>query len=186
MTLRAIGIDTALVIIDLQQGTAKNPFIHPIAGVIENASKLVTVFRRHQLPVVFVTFRPNARPSRNGSVKTEGQEAPVDFLSPLPGLHPVPGDILIEKTTWSGFAGTELDPILKERGITRLVLVGVATSIGIESSARAAYDLGYGLVVVSDAITDLRRETHDNSLERVFPILAEIGLTVDVIGAFED
>ncbi|MGV1768420.1 isochorismatase family cysteine hydrolase [Rhizobium rhizogenes] len=186
MTLHAIGIDTALVIIDLQQGTAKNPFIHPITGVIENASKLVTVFRRHQLPVVFVTFRPNARPKRNGSVAAGGQEAPVDFLSPLPALHPASEDIVIEKTTWSAFAGTELDPLLKERGITRLVLVGVATSIGIESSARAAYDLGYGLVVVSDAITDLRRETHDNSLERVFPILAEIGLTVDVIGAFED
>ncbi|MET0860021.1 MAG: isochorismatase family protein, partial [Microbacterium sp.] len=70
-----------------------------------------------------------------------------------------------------------------ERGVTQVVLAGVATSFGVESTARGAYDLGYNVVVATDAITDLRMESHDASVTRVFPVLALTGSTAEIIAA---
>ena len=90
---------------------------------------------------------------------------------------------MVTKRTWSAFAGTRLDELLRARDVTQLVIVGVATSFGVESTARDAYDAGFNLTFAVDAITDLRAESHDHSLARVFPVLAETGSTADVLAA---
>ncbi|MCX4635198.1 isochorismatase family protein [Streptomyces platensis] len=79
-----------------------------------------------------------------------------------------------------GAHGTDLDRELRERGVTQIVLGGIATSIGVESTARAAYEHGYHVTLATDAMTDLDADAHRNSVQRVFPRLGETG-TADAI-----
>jgi nicotinamidase-related amidase len=80
-----------------------------------------------------------------------------------------------------GFLETGLHDYLRERGATQIVLAGIATSIGVESTARSAYDLGYNVALVVDAMTDRDPETHRNSVEKIFPRLGEAAKTEDVL-----
>ena len=156
---------SALIVVDLQQGTARNPFVMPADVVAERAGELATAFRDRGLPVVIATF------------ELDRDDEPAFFGEPLSTLAVRADDLRVARPGWSAFAGTDLDAQLRARGVTGLVLAGVATSIGVESTARAAHDLGYELVVASDAVTDLRAETHENSLERVFPLIAKVATT---------
>jgi nicotinamidase-related amidase len=74
-----------------------------------------------------------------------------------------------------------LDAYLRQRGVTEILLVGIATSIGVESTARSAYDLGYNVALVVDAMTDRDAEAHRNSIEKIFPRLRETAKTEDVL-----
>jgi nicotinamidase-related amidase len=82
---------------------------------------------------------------------------------------------------WGAFHGTDLDVQLRRRGVTQIVLAGVATSIGVESTARAAYEHGYNVTLATDAMTDLSADAHQNSLTRIFPRLGETGITNDIL-----
>ena len=85
------------------------------------------------------------------------------------------------KHTWGAFAGTNLDSDLKARGVTQVVLAGVATGTGVESTARQAYEHGFHVTLALDAMTDTRPEAHDYSLAHVFPRLGETGTTQQII-----
>jgi nicotinamidase-related amidase len=87
----------------------------------------------------------------------------------------------VSKRTWGAFTGTGLDDYLKFAGVTQVVVCGVATSIGVESTARQAHELGFNVTLAVDAMTDLSAEAHANSLERIFPRLGETGTTRDVL-----
>jgi nicotinamidase-related amidase len=173
--------NTALVVVDLQRGTAGNPFVSPVDAVAEHAVELTAAFRRHRLPVVIATFAL----SRPGADGQPSREEPDGFREPLAVLDVQSDDIRVARTAWSTFSGTGLDKILRDHGITRLVLTGVATSIGVESTARDAHDLGYELVIASDAVTDLRSETHENSIQRIFPMMAEVATTGEILAALD-
>jgi nicotinamidase-related amidase len=79
------------------------------------------------------------------------------------------------------FYGTGLERILRRRGVTQVFVAGVATSLGVESTARQAFDHGYNVVLVTDAMTDLDAEMHRNAVEKVFPRIGERSLTADVV-----
>ena len=79
------------------------------------------------------------------------------------------------------FIGTSLDEYLRERGVTQVFLAGIATSSGVEATARSAYDLGYNVVLVVDAMTDRDPEAHRHSVEKVFPRLGETTTTDEVL-----
>jgi nicotinamidase-related amidase len=181
MTLTTPLTDTALVVVDLQQGTAGYPFFSPIAAVTEHAGELIASFRGHGLPVVIATFAA----SRPGADGLPSREEPNGFREPLAVLDVQPGDLRVTRPAWSAFSGTDLDKMLRDHGITRLVLSGVATSIGVESTAREAHDLGYELVIASDAVTDLRAETHENSIQRIFPMIAQVATTGEILAALD-
>lgn len=172
---------TALVIVDLQKGTSGNPFFLPVDGVAERAGELAAAFRRHGLPVVVATFAL----SRAGSEDQPGRAEPEGFREPLAVLGVQADDLRVTRPAWSAFSGTRLNETLRDRGIARLVLTGVATSIGVESTSREARDLGYELVIASDAVTDLRAETHDNSIQRIFPMMAEVATTAEILDALD-
>jgi len=87
----------------------------------------------------------------------------------------------VTKRNWGAFYGTDLDLQLRRRGVTQVVLAGIATSIGVESTARAAHEHGYQVTLATDAMTDLDPEAHRNSIERIFPRLGERGTTDEVI-----
>ncbi len=79
--------------------------------------------------------------------------------------------------------GTELDVELRRRKVTGIVLAGISTSIGVESTARAANERGYELTIVTDAITDTDEGAHLNSLRAIFPQIAELATTEEVLTA---
>jgi nicotinamidase-related amidase len=71
--------------------------------------------------------------------------------------------------------------MLHQRGVTQIVLTGVATSAGVESTARSAHDLGYHVTLVVDAMTDRDSASHTHCVEKIFPRLGETAKTEDVL-----
>ena len=98
---------------------------------------------------------------------------PQGFADLAPGLAE-PGDILITKSTWGAFFGTDLDAELKRRGVRSIVLGGVATHIGVEATARQAWELGYELVIARDVTTSMGIEPHEATMRHIFPRIARV------------
>ncbi|TCC21980.1 isochorismatase family protein [Kribbella speibonae] len=188
MPVTTLDPKTALVVIDLQNGVAVLPGApHPTADVIGRTVELADAFRKHDLPVVLVrvsfaadgadrlTGRTEQSPRSGGGTPPPGADQIVDQLAG----HAE--DIVVTKRNWGAFHGTDLDVHLRRRGITQIVLTGVATSIGVESTARAAYEHGYHVTLATDAMTDLNASAHENSLHWVFPRLGETGSTAEIL-----
>ncbi|MFT4122356.1 MAG: isochorismatase family cysteine hydrolase [Microbacteriaceae bacterium] len=181
MPITTLDPATALLVIDLQKGTTAAQTAHPIEGVIGNAARLAAAFRERRLPVVLIRYDPSQAPTGRAELGGGLSDLPPDFAEFVAGLQPASGDLVVTKGPWSAFAGTGLQEELAARGVTQVVLCGVATSFGVESTARAAYDLGYNVTIVTDAITDRFPDAHDRSVTGVFRILGETGVTDDVI-----
>ncbi|WP_406069384.1 hydrolase [Streptomyces sp. NBC_01020] len=186
MTVTTLDPKSALVVIDLQNGVMAVPGDPYTTGdVLTRTVELADAFRSRGLPVVLVrvTF------AADGSDRTPGRTD-----TPSPGYTPPAGwdhvvdaltghdqDITVTKRNWSAFYGTDLDMQLRRRGVTQIVLTGVATSIGVESTARAAHEHGYHVTVATDAVTDSDGAAHRNSVEKIFPRIAETGTSSDIL-----
>ena len=183
MTITTLDPKTALIVVDLQKGILGYPTAHPIDAVVAAASALCTAFRRRGLPVVLVNVKGGAPGRAEQSRSMAG--LPPDWADLAPELDEQPVDLLITKRTWGAFTNTDLEVQLKARGITQVVITGVATSIGVESTARFAHELGFNVTLALDAITDMSQEAHDNSVTRIFPRLGETGSSRDIIAQLE-
>ncbi len=183
MAVTALDPKTALVVIDLQKGLAGLPTVHPFARIVAQAGALADSFRRHSLPVVLVNVAGGA-PGRTDRVPNFGT-LPPDWTELVPELNRQPQDHTVTKRSWGAFTNTGLEVHLKKLGVTQLVIVGVATSIGVESTARNAYELGFNVTIAVDAITDLNTDAHENSVTRIFPRLSEIGTTQEILDLLE-
>ena len=91
------------------------------------------------------------------------------------------GDLVVTKRNWGAFHGTDLDVLLRRRGVTQVVLTGIATSAGVESTARAAHEHGYHVTLVTDAMADRDPQIHAHSIGQIFPRLGETGTTDEVL-----
>lgn len=187
MPVTIIEPTSALILIDLQRGIVGAPTTPvPIDTVIANARDLAAAFRTHNLAVVLVNVTGGA-PGRTDEHQKRvaaqaGRPARVEGWTELSDdLDPQPTDHRITKTTWGAFTGTSLNEHLTALGVTQVLLGGVATSIGVESTARHAHELGYHVVVATDAISDRDAEAHENSVSRVFPRLGETGTSKDIL-----
>jgi nicotinamidase-related amidase len=173
----------ALVVIDLQTGILGQPTAHPIDRIVANSARLATAFRAAGLPVVLVNVEGTA-PGRTERGKATGrigaQTIPAQATVLLPELDQQPTDITVTKRTLGAFGSTDLDARLREAGATQIVLTGVSTTSGVESTARSAYELGYHVAFVTDAMTDVA-EAHDASIAHQFPKLGELGTTDEVL-----
>ena len=110
------------------------------------------------------------------------QSAPPAAYSEFPeDFPPHPGDIVVVKRHWGAFTGTELDLQLRRRGVTQIVLAGISTSIGVESTARSAWENSYNLIFAEDAITDVDAASHAHTFTKIFPHLGEIAATGQII-----
>lgn len=179
MALTTLDPRTALVVIDLQKGITGLPTAHPADDVVKNAATLAAEFRGHGLPVVLVNVTGGA-PGRTEAGGAGGGERPADWAQLREELGAAPEDVLVTKKTWGAFHGTGLDMELRRRGVTQIVLAGIATSIGVESTARAAHEHGYHVTVAIDAVTDMDGDAHLNAVRKVFPRLGETGTTDEV------
>jgi len=179
---------TALVVIDLQEGIL--PFAggpHTAQDVVARSAKLAEKFRASGSPVVMV---------RVGWSKdfAEALKQPVDMQLPAHALpdnwwqYPAElgkrdSDIEVTKRQWGAFYGTDLELQLRRRGIDTIVLCGISTNIGVESTARNAWELGFNLVIVEDACSAASREQHQSSMTHIFPRIARVRSTEELISA---
>jgi nicotinamidase-related amidase len=179
MAITALDKGTALIVIDLQNGIVALPVTPPVGEVTARAGALAAAFREHDLPVVLVTVMGVA-PGRAEQARRLG-ELPADWADLIPKLNRQPSDLLVTKRTWGAFTHTDLEAQLRARAVTQVVLAGIATSIGVESTARQAYELGFNVTLAVDAMADLNADAHHNTITRIFPRLGETGTTQAVI-----
>jgi nicotinamidase-related amidase len=179
MALTTLDPKTALVVIDLQKGIVAYPTVHPIDEVVKRAAALADAFRRQGLPVVLVNVDGGA-PGRTERARPPA-EFPVGWTDIIPELNQQPQDHVVTKRTWGAFTNTDLEAHLKRLGVTQVVIAGVSSSAGVESTARQAYELGFNVTLAVDAMTDMNLDAHTNSVTRIFPKLGETGTTREII-----
>lgn len=177
---------TALVLIDLQQGILGYT-LAPITGteLLARGQALAGRFRAAGATVVLVNVafsadgRDALRPQVDEPQALPKGGFPAGWSEFPPGLMQ-PGDLLITKRQWGAFHGTELDLQLRRRGIRTIVLGGVSTQIGVESTARQAYEHGYELLIVKDATASSVAEGHDMSMKHILPRLSRLVQSSDI------
>lgn len=179
MAVTTLDAKTALVVIDLQKGLVALPTAHPADEVVKRASAMADAFRRHGLPIVLVNVMGGA-PGRTEQARSLG-ELPTGWTDIVPDLNQQPEDHMVTKRTWGAFTNTDLEEHLKKLGVTQVVIAGVATSIGVESTARQAHEHGFNVTLAVDAMTDTSIDAHINSITRIFPRLGETSTTQEII-----
>ncbi|MDX6247069.1 MAG: hypothetical protein QOF10_429 [Kribbellaceae bacterium] len=185
MALSTLDEHTALVVIDLQNSVAALPTApYSTTEVIARTAELADAFRARQLPVFLVRVSATAQtmaPGRIEYVRPGAGASPEGGDQIVPELAGHPEDVIVTKRNWGAFYGTDLDLLLRRRGITQIVLTGVATSFGVDTTARGAYEHGYNVTLATDAMSDLDAAGHEHTLLRVFPRLGESGTTSEVL-----
>jgi nicotinamidase-related amidase len=175
---------TALVLIDLNHlilGLNTAPYT-PVQ-VVEKSKKLAEAFRAAGARVVYVTrdrdnslHPPADQPFNLGEIPAIASE-----IAPSAGFQP--GDLLVIKRHWGAFAGTDLEQQLKSRGIDTVVLTGISTNGGVESTVRQGTGLGFAFVAVEDACSSLNAEHHRFAFENIFPRLTRVRSTDEVLAS---
>jgi nicotinamidase-related amidase len=181
MTLSTLDQKTALIVIDLQNAILAYPVAHPNTEVIARAAELAAAFRSHGLPVVLVNAAGGAPGRTEAPPRAAVGERPANALDIVPELGQSATDHLVTKRTWGAFTGTDLDEYLGREGVTQVVVCGIATSAGVESTARHAHENGYNVTLATDAMTDRSVEAHDYVVTQVFPRIGETGTTAEII-----
>ncbi len=178
---------TALVVIDLQKGIAGQPTQpHSSQEVVRNAARLVTAFRKNRMPVFLVhvvstpetmlKMKSDATFSRTGPM-------PPDWSEFIPEIAPIDSDIVIGKKQWGAFYGTDLELQLRRRGMDTMVLCGIATDYGVESTARFAYEFGFQQVFAEDAMSSMSAEQHHAAINFIFRRMGRVRTTDEILGA---
>ncbi|MGD1037722.1 MAG: hydrolase [Roseiarcus sp.] len=178
----------ALVLIDLQKGVLAMPIApHSAAEVIENSARLGARLKQAGGVVapVHVAFSPDGADRLRQAVDASFPSAPrpADWSDLAPEIARLPADFVIVKRQWGAFYGTELDLQLRRRGVDTIVLTGVATNFGVESTAREAWQCGYSVVVAEDAVGSVSEAMHRFSIENVLPRIARIRSTAEILAA---
>jgi nicotinamidase-related amidase len=182
---------TALVLVDLQYGiVSMNVAPQPSAQVVERAKSLAQAFRAAGSPVVLVTVgsSPDGKDALAPLLDTPPAAAaqrPANWSTPVAELEPQDSDIRILKRQWGAFYGTDLDLQLRRRGIRTIVLAGISTNVGVESTARDAFERGYNQVFVADAMASPSAEAHANTLKVTFPRIGRTRTTEEVLAAVQ-
>ena len=179
---------TALVVIDIQKGIAgmaRQLAPHSAQEVVGNVAKLVGKFRSAgaQVFLVHVTSvdgKDMLSPLTDQGSQWQG-ERPADWADFMDEITPMGSDIVITKRQWGAFYGTELDLQLRRRGINTIVLCGISTNIGVETTAREAYQHGYNQVFATDAMAAMTEEEHNAALKFIFPRIGRLRTTEQVL-----
>jgi nicotinamidase-related amidase len=176
---------TALVVIDLQKGIAAMPGRpHTAQEVISNSARLVKTFRDNKMPVFLVHVQGSKETMLN--VKSDESfsrpaNMPLDWADFIDEIAPTPTDVVITKRQWGAFYGTDLDLQLRRRGIDTIVLCGIATDYGVESTARFAYEYGYQQIFAEDAMTSRSDEQHNAAVNFVLKRMGRVRKTEEIL-----
>ncbi|CDG83872.1 isochorismatase family protein [Janthinobacterium agaricidamnosum] len=176
---------TALVLIDLQHSNvARELAPHSAQQVLDHSVQLAAAMRRRGGTVVYVRVLVKELLHLPADVALSRPPSapplPENAAELVPQAGYQPGDIVIAKRQWGAFQGTDLDQQLRRRGIGTIILTGIATNFGIESTARAAADQGYAVIFAEDAMTSLRADLHEFSIKNVFPFIGKVRSSADL------
>lgn len=185
MTISAIDFRTALIAVDLQMGILRMAQYQQSEIVVKNTIKLAQAFHAHRLPVIWVTAL--GLPPGRSDHPFPDNKIPDDFATLDPRL-PIDGDydLCIAKKSLSALSSDNVMTFLRTKGITQVVIAGLATGMGIESTARAAFDNGYNVSIAIDAVTDPLPEREHYSFKYTLPLFSESGSTTDIIGFLQN
>ena len=193
MSLTLVPASTALVLIDLQNGILASPLApHDRDTVTKNGLALAQRFLDHKAPVVLVNVdfaqdyadRPPGVTDQPMQLPPGG--FPAGWADIMPEFDALPGTLRVTKRQWGAFHGTELDVQLRRRGVTTIVLAGVSTAIGVEQTAREAWQNAYSVVIAEDACAaggPGGAEMHENSVTRLLPRIARVRSTAEILAA---
>jgi nicotinamidase-related amidase len=192
MDLTLMPARTALVVIDLQRGiVAGGAGPNAASDVVAHAAALAAALRAAGGTVILVHVTRSAdgkdglHPQTDTAPWQRGPSPAADWAEIVPELGPAPGDVVIAKHQWGAFYGTDLDLQLRRRGIDTILLAGISTNAGVESTARDAYERGYEQVFVEDAMAARNPEEHANTVRTVFPRIGRVRSTAEVLAALE-
>ena len=183
MPLTQLDSSPALIVIDLQKMVVGFPLAHPVAEIVERSAQLAREFRKQGFPVILVNVAGRA-PGRADN--RFNFSPPPDWTELVPELDRQPEDYTVTKLQVGAFYGTALELILRRHGVTQVFLTGIATTGGVESTARSAQDHGYNVVLVVDAMTDRDADTHRLTVEKIFPRIGETTTTDDVLKRLQE
>lgn len=186
-----MNIDTkksALIVIDLQKGIVQRTSApHSSAEVVKNASKIAEKFRSHNMVVflVRVTFSKNGKDRLDPMIDNPQPfgSLPENWDEIVQEIGPKSGDYIITKRQWGAFYGTDLQLQLQRRGIKTIILTGISTNFGVESTARTAYELGYDQIFIEDAMSSFSEEAHKFPVTMIFPRIGIIRTTQQLLEA---
>jgi nicotinamidase-related amidase len=181
---------TAIVVIDLQKGiTSRETQPYSSKDVIKNTAQLLEVFRKNNMPVFLVRVSTSFDSKDRINVATDitwsggtGQ-MPADWSEIVPELMSQTSDFIITKKQWGAFYGTDLDLQLRRRKIDTIVLCGISTNIGVESTARFAYEYNYNQIFAEDAMSAMSKEEHEYSTTKLFPRIGLVKKTKEILDA---
>ena len=182
---------TALVVIDVQRGIfTLDRKLEPntVSQVVSNVSKLVAKFRDSGMPVFLVHVtsvdgRDMLHPLTDQQSPWGSAPRPADWAEFVEEIKPTNKDIVIAKRQWGAFYGTELDLQLRRRKIETIVLCGVSTNIGVETTARDAYQRGYNQIFATDAMAANSKDEHEATLKYIFPRVGLLRTTAEILKA---
>ena len=182
---------TALVVIDLQRGIVSMPAApRPAAEVVERVAQIAAALRKAGGTIVFLHVTPSSDGKDGLKPITDAAPAgsrvlPPDWADLVPELEVQPTDLVITKRQWGAFYGTELDLQLRRRGVNTIILCGISTSIGVESTARDAFERGYNQIFVEDAMAARDAAEHAHTVATLFPRIGRVRSTEEVLAAIE-
>jgi nicotinamidase-related amidase len=187
MSLELNAKETALVLIDLQRGIVTRELKpHTASEVLTKSAKLAEAIRKAGGVAIYVHVLVTdvvRLPTDRSMQRPDAPPPPPDASELVPEAGFREGDVLITKRQWGGFYGTNLEQQLRRRGIKTIILGGVATNLGVESTARAAHDHGYALVFAEDAMSTSSPEMHQFAIETMFPLMGRVRSTEEIVAA---
>lgn len=190
MSLNLNAKETALVLIDLEHGIVSRD-LAPYHGteVVARCARLAEQVRAVGGTVVYVHVLLNElqTPPADKPMGGANQAPPPAEASELvPEAGYQPGiDVLITKRQWGAFHATNLDQALRRRGITTIIMGGIATNLGVESTARAALEHGYHLVFAEDAMTTFGAPMQEFAIKQLFPLMGYVRTADEVATALK-
>lgn len=188
MPLTLDAATTALVLIDLQRGIAGGATAPHSAGqVIARAVELARRFRERRALVVLVRVDPGAHgelfPRVTADIERKPMAASSDWTQIVPELGPESEDVVVTKHQPNAFYATDLEVHLRRRGIGTIVLGGISTNVGVEATARAAFERGFDQIFVEDAMAAREADLHEHAVRRFLPTIGRVRAARDVLDA---
>jgi len=180
---------TALVMIDLQHSTVGRQ-LAPYSGeqVVGNCVLLAQEMRNRGGLVVYVHVLLNDMPAPPADAPQRppgAAAAPPEASQLVPEAGVEATDIVIAKRQWGAFYGTALDQLLRRRQVKAIVMAGIATNYGVESTAREAFDRGYELVFAEDAMSGMNADAHNFACQNVFRAMGRVRSTAHLVKALQ-
>ena len=179
---------TALVLIDLQRGiVAADTYPIKSMEVVTRSARLAAACRDAGVTIILVHVDPGPDgilfPRVQADQPRPPLKPPADFAEFLPELGQQPSDVVVTKHQPNAFYCTDLDVHLRRRGIKTIVLGGIATNLGVESTARAAFERGYEQIFVAGAMTARAEVLHTHTVTHILPTMGRVRTTAEVIAA---